>query len=145
MRCAEAGGWTVFVPVNVKVFAPVPIVSRPLTTGSIVTADDYQLEERDLTRLGPGVVTDPALINGRLSSRMLTPGQIFYSSALRAVPVIDNGDSVQVHMKGDGFEISSSGIALSQAEEGQNVRVKLDNGRVIQGAAHTGKTVEVNL
>jgi flagella basal body P-ring formation protein FlgA len=66
-------------------------------------------------------------------------------SAFRSVPVIKSGDIVKVVVHGNGFSIATDGVALGQAETGQPVRIRLDNGKMLQGIAQSGRRVEVKL
>jgi flagella basal body P-ring formation protein FlgA len=52
---------------------------------------------------------------------------------------------VKIIVQGVGFSIRTDGMALAQAEAGQKVRVKLDNGRILQGVALPGQRVEIKL
>lgn len=145
MRCNEARGWTVFVPVDVQIFALVPVAARALAAGETVEAQDVVTEERDITRLGAQPVTHIAQLEGRVLMRGFAPGQPLVMNAFRTQPVVASGDPVKVIVQGGGFLVSTSGTALAQAEAGQAVRIRLENGRMLQGIAQPGRIVEVKL
>lgn len=145
MRCKEPRGWTAFIPVDVKVFAKVPVAARLLNAGETVSTNDLRMEERDLTKLGPQGLPRLQDIEGRVLLRGFAPGQVLVTSALRAPWVVTGGEEVKVVIQGHGFFVSTSATALTQAESGKNVPVKLSNGRTLQGIAQPGRIVEVKL
>jgi flagella basal body P-ring formation protein FlgA len=63
---------------------------------------------------------------------------------LRVVQAVAAGDPVRIRLLGQGFEIAATGVALSGAGEGQTVRVRTDNGRVLSGTAR-GRVVEIQM
>lgn len=145
MRCRQAGGWTVYLPVNVRVYAQVPVAARTLTSGQTLSAADLVLEEREVSLTGAGPVPALAQLEGRVLARGYAAGQAIVTTALRPNPVVANGDPVKVVVQGAGFAIATAGVALSQADDGQPIRVRLSSGRTVQGVARTGKLVEMRI
>ncbi|CAN5152765.1 flagellar basal body P-ring formation chaperone FlgA [soil metagenome] len=145
VRCNEPAGWTVFVPVDVHVFGTVAVANRPLSPGQALAAGDVSFEERDLTRIAGDVVSTAEQLRDRVMARSFAAGQALVVAGLRSQPVLGNGDAVKVLVGGDGFSIEAAGVALSQADDGAPVRVKLDSGRFVQGIAREGRIVEVKL
>jgi flagella basal body P-ring formation protein FlgA len=145
LRCTESAGWTVFVPVQIKVFVPIAVANHALHTGDVIALSDLSFEEREVTQLPTGAVTDPAQVAQRVLMRGFMPGQPIMLQALRSNPVVSTGDAVKVVVAGEGFSIASSGVALAQAEAGQSVRVRLESGKTLQGIAWQGRIVEVKL
>ncbi|MFO0387997.1 MAG: flagellar basal body P-ring formation chaperone FlgA [bacterium] len=145
IRCNEKPVWTAFIPVDVQIFTAVPVANRILAAGEMVDADDVVLEERDITKLGSLPVISIEQVQGRVLTRSFAPGQVLVLSAFRSQPVIISGDLVKVIVQGNGFSIATDGVALAQAEAGQVVRIRLDNGKTLQGIAQSGRRVEVKL
>ena len=63
----------------------------------------------------------------------------------RSITVIKSGDQVKLNFIGQGFSIDASALAMSNAGVGDTVRVRLPDGKVIQGIAVSNGVVEVNL
>ncbi|MCA3156996.1 MAG: flagellar basal body P-ring formation chaperone FlgA [Burkholderiales bacterium] len=145
IRCNERPVWTAFIPIDVSIFTNIPVANRLLVAGETVDIDDVTLEERDITKLGANPVTSIEQVQGRVLTRGFSPGQALALSAFRSVPVIKSGDIVKVVVHGNGFSIATDGVALGQAETGQPVRIRLDNGKMLQGIAQSGRRVEVKL
>jgi flagella basal body P-ring formation protein FlgA len=145
VRCNEKPAWVVFLPVEIRVFATVPVAQKLLSAGQGVEPEDIVLEEHEITRLGADPVLSLDQVRGRVLHRGFAPGQVLVLSAFRPRPVVNGGDPVKIIVQGVGFSIRTDGMALAQAEAGQKVRVKLDNGRILQGVALPGQRVEIKL
>lgn len=149
VRCQDntpgRNGWSVLVPVEIKVFGQALVATRPLNAGETPGADSLMLQEIELTREAPGALTDPAQIGDVILSRNVAAGQTLRREHLRARPVVAMGDMVKLIAKGSGFTVSSYGKALAAAAEGQMVRVQADSGRTMSGIARDGKIVEIRL
>lgn len=149
VRCQDTGtggpGWSVLVPVEVKVFGQALLATRPLPVGETPGLDSLSLQEIELTREAPGVITDLNQINDSVMTRMLAAGQPLRREHLRQRPVVAVGDMVKLVASGNGFSVTSYGKALNAGAEGQTVRVQADSGRTMSGIARAGKIVEIRL
>ena len=145
LRCAEGASWSVYLPVDIRVFAPALIATRAIGFGNAVGQDDTRLEEVEVSREPGSPLADMASLEGRTAARVIAAGQILRAEHFRTPPAIGAGDTVRLILNGAGFSISASGRALSTAAEGQSVRVQTDSGRVVQGVARSGRQVEMRL
>jgi len=145
LKCTEGSRWSVFLPVEVKVFGQALVAARQLAFGQPVGADDVQLQEIEFTR-EPGVaIADARQLEGKATTRMIAAGQVLRQEYFRAPPAIGAGDTVRVVYTGEGFNVSTSGRAIGNAAAGQPVRVQMDAGRIVQGTARAGRIVEMRL
>jgi flagella basal body P-ring formation protein FlgA len=145
LRCIEGSSWSVFLPVEVKVYGQALVATRSLPFGQPVGRDDVALQEVEFTK-EPGVaISDPRQLEGKNTTRMIASGQVLRQDYFRAPPAIGAGDSVRVVYTGEGFNISTSGRAIGNAAEGQPVRVQTEAGRIVQGIARAGRVVEMRL
>jgi flagella basal body P-ring formation protein FlgA len=149
VRCQDtvAGnpGWSVLVPVDVKVFGQALVATRPLPAGEAPASDALALQEIELSRQAPGVLTDLAAVGDAVMARTLAAGQPLRREHLRPRPVITAGEMVKLVASGSGFSVTSYGKALNAAADGQTVRVQADSGRTMTGIARTDKVVEIKL
>jgi len=141
VRCAGGGHSSVFVPVMVRIYAPVLVASHPLASNQILSADDLRMEEAEITQ--PGILTDAAQAVGRRITAGVNAGFPLRQDMLRVQQVIGQGDNVKVQVAGAGFEVSADGIAVAHATDGQTVQVRMESGRTISGTARAGRVVEV--
>lgn len=144
VRCQSATPWTIYVPVSVKIIAQIAVSARPLSAGQTISPADVLLQDGDLSQLPSNVILDPAQVVGKTLVSGAASGQAFRPDMLRAIQVIQQGQTVKVVAKGNGFQVSSEGKALANANLGQVVSVRTQSGQVINGIARQNGTVEVN-
>lgn len=144
VRCSTASPWTIYVPVSVRIMAQAAVAARPLSAGQTVSQADVIMQSSDLSQLPPGVIVDPALAIGKTVIMSAATGQAFRNDMLRAPQVIQQGQTVRLMAKGNGFQVTSEGKALTNATLGQVVSVRTQSGQVISGIAKQNGVVEVN-
>jgi flagellar basal body P-ring formation protein FlgA len=143
IRCVDGAVWTVYVPVQIKVFALVQVAARPLARGAIVGPADVRLERLDLARFPGGVYGADDAIDGKATVRALAAGEPIKRDLLRSPRIVEPGDTVRVVYDGASFAVSVDGKALSAAGDGESARVAVANGRVLTGVARPGKVVQI--
>lgn len=137
------GKWTIYVPVKVKVMTPVVIATRPLASGMVVGPMDIMLRKLDITEAPPGTLTDIGEAVGKTLNASIPSGYPVRMGMLRAPLIIKQGQSVKLISMGRGFQVTSDGIALGSASEGQTVQVRTPSGHIVSGTAKPGPVVEV--
>jgi flagella basal body P-ring formation protein FlgA len=146
VRCRDAVpgavGWSMLLPVEIKVFGNALLTTRALAAGEALTPDSYAVREIELTREPRGVLTDAAQIGDAVIARPLAAGQVLRGDMVKARQVVTAGDQVKVVAAGRGFRISTQGRALNAATAGQTVRIQSETGRMLSGTAHADGTVE---
>lgn len=149
LRCRDAvpgaAGWSMLLPVEIKVFGNALVTTRALAANEAVTADSYSVREVELTREPRGVLTDGAQIGDSVAARPIPAGQVLRSDTVRARQVVSAGSQVKVVASGRGFQISTQGRALNAATAGQAVRIQSETGRMLSGTALPDGTVELRL
>jgi flagella basal body P-ring formation protein FlgA len=143
VRCVEGANWTIYVPIEVRVFAPVQVAARPIARGQPVAPEDVRIDRVDLTRSGAQVYGADESLEGLVSVRAIAAGEPLRRDLVKAPPVVVAGDPVKVVYDGPGFAVSIDGKALTAAGEGQAVKVSTQNGRVLSGIARPGHVVVV--
>lgn len=143
VRCVEGANWSVFVPIEVRVWSVVQVAARPIARGAPVTQDDVRLDRIDLTRTSGAVLTAEQSSEGNVAVRAIAAGEPLRRDLLRPPPIMAAGDPVRVVYDGNGFAISVDGKALGPAGDGQTVRVATAAGRVLSGIARPGHVVLV--
>jgi flagellar basal body P-ring formation protein FlgA len=143
VRCASPA-WTIYVPVTVKVTGSYLVTVRALPPGHVIAAADTMAAFGDLTQLPAGVAQDPAQVVGRSVSGSLAAGQPLRTDILRAPVVIQQGQAVKLVARGQGFEVTADGKALSQGILGQVVQVRAPSGQTVSGIARSAGVVEIS-
>lgn len=146
LRCLQgATRWNVFLPVTVQVFAPSLVATRALPTGTTLEAGDLQLTETDIAADPTPAVRDTAVAIGRSLARPLAAGEALHQRDLRARQWFAAGETVRVVAQGEGYSVVGEAQAMTPGIEGQAVRVRTENGRVLSGVAVAERQVEVTL
>jgi len=149
VRCRDAvagnAGWSVLLPVEIKVFGNALVTTRALAAGEFPDAGSYAMREVELTREPRGTLTDPLQIGEMVLARPVAAGQVMRSDLLKARQVINAGEQVKVVAAGRGFRISTQGRALNAAVVGQTVRIQSESGRMLSGVAQADGSVEMRL
>ncbi len=143
VRCKEGARWTVFVPVEARIFSHVAVSARAITSGQTLGPEDIRIAEVDITREAQGVSADGRELLGRVATRTLMPGTPLQPGLARARTVLQQGDLVKLVYLGRGFTVEGEGRAVAAAADGEPVRVQVESGRVIAGTARDGRRVEI--
>ncbi|MBL8251744.1 MAG: flagellar basal body P-ring formation protein FlgA [Candidatus Competibacter sp.] len=144
VRCPGSRPWTVYQSVNVRVYEPVLVASRSLPKGTVLGPADLKAERRDLSALAGGYETAPDNLLGKQLRQPLSAGTAISPQAVKVLPLIRQGETVTLLMRQGGMEVRSSGVALSDAESGQRLRVRNEaSKRVVEGTATANREVEV--
>ncbi|KYC29320.1 Flagella basal body P-ring formation protein FlgA [Sterolibacterium denitrificans] len=145
VRCLDAGGWRIHVPVTIRVIGDYLLTARALTTGQLVTSADLARSNGDLTSLPNGILTDEEQAIGRTAALSIPAGRPLRGDMLRQPLAVQQNQSVKVISSGPGFQVAGNdGRALNAGAEGQVVQVRMANGRIVSGIARAGGIVEIN-
>jgi flagella basal body P-ring formation protein FlgA len=146
LRCATGPtAWNVFLPVTVQVWARAAVSTAPLPAGTRLTPGALALAEVDWAAASAPPFATPEALAGRVLARPVAAGQPLRQTDVQVRQWFALGDRVRVDARGAGFAISAEGQALTPGMEGQNARVRIDNGRVLTGRPVAERQLEVKL
>src|SRR5574340_346435 len=140
-RSGHTGGWSIFVPVQIRLSLNLLTSSRQLPPGHTLQEQDIASQATESSQ--PGGFTDPRQVLGKVLRYGIAAGQVLREDMLRQPYSVTQGQIVQLAVQGSGFSIRSEGVALNNASEGQAVQVRVGSGRVISGVARAGGVVEI--
>lgn len=143
VRCVDGAAWTVYLPIQIKVYAEAPVAARPIPRGQVLAADDVRHDRVELTLYPAGALSGGEAIEGRIATRTIAAGEPLRRDLLRAPTVVRPGDAVRVVADGSGFAVATDGKALTTGTDGQSVQVVVAGGRVVTGIARPGSLVEI--
>lgn len=146
LRCIDGRArWNVTLPVQVKVFARALVAAEPLASGVSLTQAQLAMAEIDIAAVAGAVFTDAAGLAGRSLARPVAAGEAISSSNLKARQWFAAGETVQVRVAGPGFAVAGEGQAMAAGLEGQTVKIRFENGRMVTGRVVGERRVEVLL
>ena len=146
LRCVDGPTrWNVFLPITVKAFGPAWVLAGNVGTGAVMSEHDAIEAEADWAAEPAAIVANPKDWVGQTATRPLSAGQALRQNMVRAPDLFKAGSAVRVVVQGPGYAVTSSGQAMSAGAQGQNVRVRMANGRIIGGTVLEDGTIEATL
>lgn len=146
LRCVQGSRlWNVSLPMTVQVWMKAVVTSAALPMGTTLEARHLTLAEVDIAA-EPGVaLLKPTQALGRSLVRALPAGDTLRQTDFKARQWFAAGENVKVVSGGPGWRVVTEGQAMSAGIEGQPVKVRVENGRLLQGRAIADREVEVML
>lgn len=134
----------VLVSCEVKVWAVVPLASRRIPRGEILSPQDLTLRTMELSGLPRGVVLDPQALVGKRTKTSLSLGSPFRWDQVEVPPVVKRGDRVRIVVMTQNLRIQALGEVLEEGRIGDTVRVRnLGSGREVVAEVLDGSTLVV--
>jgi flagella basal body P-ring formation protein FlgA len=143
IQCGQPNPWNIYVEANVSIIGDYVVAANNLMQGQSLTSSDLILQKGDLTTLPTGFFTDTSVAVGRVARVSLASGSVMKQEMLKMPVVIVQGQNVRVNGVGQGFSVSTEGQALTNAAEGDLVKVRVQNGTIISGTAKNNGQIEV--
>lgn len=144
IRCLEGQRlWNVFMPVTVKAWGPAWVLTNNVAMGETLSLQDATQGEVDWAAETAAVIALPDDWVGQTAARGLMSGQTLRQGMVRPAQLFKVGAPVKLIVTGSGFQVTSSGQALTGGGIGQVVRVRMDNGRIVSGTVNAQGDVVV--
>lgn len=144
LRCLQGSvPWNVFLPITVRAYGPAWVAQGNIPAGKTLSAEDAAPAEVDWAEDSTPVFANAQDFIGMVAARPLASGQALRQNMVRPPALFTAGSPVQVVVHGGSFSISASGKAMASAGEGQQVRVRMDNGRLVTGTVNAQGVVLV--
>ncbi len=145
LRCTSGANWAMNLPIRVIVNGEYIVASRYIQGNSRISAQDLSMAQGDLGELPDGFIQRAEQAIGRQAIRPIQSGGLITLNNLKNVAVIKAGDPVRIQVVGEGFEASGNGTALSTAGINEPIRVKLPDGKQVQGRVLSEGLVTIKL
>lgn len=132
VSCTAPSPWTIYVPLELRLFRPVLVTKRDLQRGDTIAAEDIELRERNVLASTAPALTRADEVIGQQVKRPLAAGSLLQAPALEQPVLVRRGDRISVDSAPGTVSVRISGEALGTARRGERVRVKnLQSGRII--------------
>jgi flagella basal body P-ring formation protein FlgA len=125
---------TLTVTVDTRVYRRVLVASRAIRRGELLGEELLEEEERDVTMLKDGTYTGMDQVRGLQARRPMNAGTTLTHLHCQSVPLVRQGEVVELVVVGGGMELSAPGIALQDGGAGTRIRVKnQESGKILRG------------
>lgn len=145
VRCPDAGGWSIYVPVTVESATQLAVARRALARGEMPAPSDLDLVSRTVPGLPTQFLARPADTGGRRLRRPVAAGDPIPIDALAAPVLVERGQQVTLLAAAAGIAVRANAVALDDGGFGDRVRVRnAVSGRIIEGSVESKGTVSVS-
>ena len=135
VRCSGARPWSLYVPVQVSLYADVVVAAHPLARNSALARTDLKLERRDLARLHNGYFTDLAALVGKKLTRPVPLNATLTGSAVNVTGRLTLGEQSAPFLFRGPLLIAGDRIRVRNAS----------SRRVVDGVVQDAGTVQVTM
>jgi len=104
--------------------ARVPVLSRPLRHGQVISDDDIAWKEMRAGALDPNTMLDPEAIVGKTPRTSVRAGEILRRAELMAPIVIPRGELVTMVLNTPQMTLTAQGRATENGADGQTIKVE---------------------
>ena len=144
LRCEGGTPWHLYVPVKIIGTSPVVLTAHAIISGTVLTAKDVTVEQRDVLALPPGYLDDPSIAVGMTAARAISGGAVLTNQQLLGTRVVQRGQTVTLVADAGGISVRMPGKVLTDGLVNQRVRVEnLSSGKIVEGIARSEQVVEI--
>ena len=133
VRCQHTDSNPIYVRASVEIEGTHYVAAQNIAINQAITEAMLEPRTGDLLRLPAHALTPPGQLIGRLTTQRIQVGQPIRMSATRSMDAIQRGDRVRVETHAPGIYITTIGEALTSAEIGSTIEVRMPNAKVIRG------------
>jgi flagella basal body P-ring formation protein FlgA len=123
---------------NVSDIVRVPVLSRAVLKGDVVTANDVTLERRRRSELAQDVVTDIAKIAGNAARRAMGRGSLIREADVQRPEAVERNATILMTFEQPGLQLAMRGRALAGGAVGDVIQVQNINSKKTVEAVITG-------
>ena len=144
LRCDGHAPWHLYVPAKIVGTTSVVLAAHALVVGTVLTAKDVTVEQRDRAGLPPGYLDDPGIAVGLTAARAIAGDAILTNQQLLGTQAVQRGQTVTLVADAGGISVRMAGRALSDGLINQRIKVEnLSSGKIVEGIARSPQVVEI--
>lgn len=132
VKCLKGAGQPVYLRADVAVEGPYVVAAQTINPNQIIRADMLEEKMGDVLKLPAHYRTSPERLIGRVATQRTLAGQSLRVAGTRGAHSVKRGDVVRIEARTAGLVITTQGEAMSQAEAGETVQLKIQNGKLVQ-------------
>lgn len=144
VRCEGSRPWSIYGRATVRLYKQVAVLRNAVRQGTTLSPGDVEIAEKDAATLHSGFL-NPADVVGRPVRKTLSAGTVLLPAHLTTVKLIRRGQQIAIRAEQSAFQVSMAGVALSDGESGQRIRVRnASSQRIIEGLVTADGAISVS-
>ncbi|UTH75061.1 flagellar basal body P-ring formation chaperone FlgA [Chromobacterium sp. IIBBL 290-4] len=136
-------GWSLRIAATINEKRMGVVLSRAMAPGETVGAGDVRMVDIANPALAGNVLADASQAVGQVMRTGAPAGAWVRNFMVRAPYLVRSNQQVKVLAQGDGFSAEAEGQALGNGVLGDQITVRLANGRVVRGTVQADGSVVV--
>lgn len=131
---ACANEWSAYMPIDLNIYRPVVVATKPLANGAVIGADDVELNALEISQLVGTYITTLEETIGMGVKRPITPGKAILVQQLEQPMLIRRGEAVIINAKSGELAVKMTGTAMTDGRRGELIRIKnRTSSRIVDG------------
>jgi flagella basal body P-ring formation protein FlgA len=131
------------VSLKVRVFRKAAVMKREINQGEVISPDDFEFQEQEITGSRAEPVTAVKETTGKRLKRNIKAGQILTVEHLESIPLIERGDEVFLIVEFKNIRVGCPGKAFQRGGMGDKILVRNQYGKNLIGEIKDSHTVLV--
>lgn len=142
-RCEGPQHWSLYAQAEIAVNGSYLVASAPIKNGENLDRSKVQQREGNLLQQPADVLTQWEQLARQQARQRIAAGQPIRAGALRDTESVLRGSTVKLVIEGQGFSVSTEGVAMEDAAPGQAIQVRNPAGALLSGRVRNAGTVEI--
>jgi len=128
----------------IRTYGNVLVATRMIPWRTAPTPEDYRILRMETTFLNRPVVMDSASLSGNRTRRIVSQGSILYEDLFEPVPLVMQGDKVNVRVRAGSVTLTAEGVAREDGCRGDMIDVSVQGrGERLKARVQNERTVAV--
>jgi flagella basal body P-ring formation protein FlgA len=124
VSCQGQQRWSIYVPVEIKLFKPVITTLIPVARGDLITEADITHREMNISTINGTYFTKTSAVVGMQAKRALKADSVIIGHFIEPPITIKKGDSVLMTAQTNGLVVKIPAVALNNGRIGQQISVR---------------------
>ena len=133
LNCPGPTPWSLYVPVEVRVFRDTVVANRALARGEVIGLNDVRLEERNVLAPGSAGLMRLEDAIGLEMRRQVQVNGMLVGSAVVAPLLVRRGDRLQISAQARGITVGATAEAMRDGRRGDRIPARnMQSKRVVE-------------
>lgn len=145
-QCPGSKPWKVYLPVNIKAYRPVVVVTDNISRGQSLSLADLALQEREISRYTNHSLHSLNQAVNQVAKKHLRSGSVLSSMHIGPPKVIKRGSKIDIVASSGRVSVRMAGKAMADGRVGDQIKVKnLSSNKILQAQVVSSSLVSVTL